>query len=115
VALVLELAVLRHAVLAAEIAAVRDRDPEIIHLAVVAVGELCQSILSGLCLSLALIGLYLLSESRVAAESPAGILPRVRGARWQPCVATIREKVLPRRLSTPRLIVDGGTGDVPKC
>jgi hypothetical protein len=30
-------------------------------------------------------------------------------------VATIREKVLPRRLSTTRLIVDGGTGDVPKC
>ena len=51
--------------------------------------------------------MYLLSESRVAAESPAGILPRVRGARWQPCVATIREKVLPRRLSTPRLIVVG--------
>jgi hypothetical protein len=30
-------------------------------------------------------------------------------------VATIREKVLPRRISTPRLIVVGGTGDVPKC
>jgi hypothetical protein len=30
-------------------------------------------------------------------------------------VATNREKVLPRRLSTPRLIVVGGTGDVLKC
>jgi trk system potassium uptake protein TrkH len=52
VALVLELDVLRHAVLAAEVAAVRDRDPEIIHLAVVAVGELRQGILSGLSRSL---------------------------------------------------------------
>src|SRR5687768_14148718 len=47
-ALVLELDVLRHAVLAAEVAAVRDRDPEVIHLAVIAVGELCQGIPSGL-------------------------------------------------------------------
>src|SRR5918998_5196045 len=52
VALVLELDVLRHAVLAAEVAAVRDRDPEVIHLAVVSVGELRQGILSGLSRSL---------------------------------------------------------------
>jgi hypothetical protein len=32
----------------------------------------------------------------------------------RPCVATIREKVLPRRLSTSRLIVVHGTGDVLK-
>jgi hypothetical protein len=47
--------------------------------------------------------LYLLSETRVAAESPAGILPRVRDARAQ--TLPIREKVLARRLSTPWLIV----------
>jgi hypothetical protein len=49
--------------------------------------------------------LYLLSETRVAAESPAGILPRIRDAKSQ--TLPIREKVLPRRLSTPRLIVVG--------
>jgi hypothetical protein len=49
--------------------------------------------------------LYLLLETRVAAESPAGILPRVRDARAQ--TLPIQEKALPRRLSTPRLIVVG--------
>jgi Trk-type K+ transport system membrane component len=102
VALVLELDVLRHAVLAAEVAAVRDRDPEVIHLAVVAVGELRQGILSGLSRSLLF---WIVSSFR---GDSSGRIARRYTAQDPADVSRRRfEGELFGRLSASRLIVYG--------
>src|SRR5215211_7284658 len=84
-ALVLELDVLGHAVLAAEVTAVRDRDPEVIHLAVVAVGELLHRSFPGIhsCCALIVSAFRLFGSGGSKAQASRAREYTARGLRRQ--------------------------------